>query len=266
MKSVAVLVAGILTALTLLGAAAPPVSPAPAQIRILSDIALPKALEWASDVRWASDKSVYLGASIAGTFEVSLEPAGPPPRELIAGRSKPGGFWSSHRIAASSQYLAAAGPALVVTWRGLNDPTRVEVPFDTIEGIDVQENRFAIVGARRDEKGNYGADGAIAWIGTLDKKLSDLRPILYDARGPGAPTMNRCGAASLGAVRFLPTSSLVVVPGVQPGVNLYDGSGKLVRTWDNAALGLDAGCDSLTDERARHIMGPAASRNAWLNQ
>ncbi|HEX4966026.1 MAG TPA: hypothetical protein VF173_34770 [Thermoanaerobaculia bacterium] len=259
----------LLVPLVLLGAAAPPAPappPAPAGIHILSDSTLPQAFEWATDVRWASDKSVYLGLSVDGTVEVGLDPAGSPPKEMIPGRSKPGGFWSSQRVAASSQYLAAAGPALVVTWRRLEDPTRVEVPFDTIQGIDVRDNRFAIVGAQRNEKGDFGADGAIAWIGTLDKKLADLRPLLYDVRGLGVPTMNRCGAAPIGAVRFLPDGSLVVVPGVQPGVNLYDRSGKLVRTWDDAAIGIDTGWGTLTDEQALHIMGPAAARNDWLNR
>jgi len=262
----------LLMGLGALGASAPPPAAKPAppsnppEIRILSEVTLPPAFEWASDVRWASDKSVYVGVSVDGTVEMSLDPAGPPPKEMIPGRSKLGGFWSSQRVAASASYLAAAGPALVVTWRRLEDPTRVEVPFDTIQAIDLQENRFAIVGGQRDEKGVFGADGAIAWMGTLDKKLSDLRPLLYDVRGAGVPTMNRCGSASLGAMRFLPDGSLVVVPGVQPGINLYDANGKLVHTWDTAALGIDADCGSLSDQQGHYFDGHFYERQVWLNQ
>jgi hypothetical protein len=271
MKSVAAVVVGILMALTMIGAGAPPVAPPPPPpaatgIRILSDTTLPKDFEWASDVRWAIDKSVYLGVSIAGTFEVSLDPAGPPPKEMIPGRSKPGGFRASVGVAASPQYLATACPGLGVTWRGLDNPTRTEEPFDTIQGIDVQENRFAIVGARRDEKGVFGADGAIAWMGTLDKKLADLQALLYDVRGPGVSTMSRCGGSGLGAVRFLPDGSLVVVPGVQPGVNLYDKTGKLVRTWDSSTLGIDADCGSLTEKEGWYLDGHAMERHGWLNK
>lgn len=245
----------------------PLASTPPPAIRVLSDVALPSALEWASSVRWASDKSVYLGVGITGTFEVSIDPEGPPPKEMIPGMAKLGGFRASKHIAASSQYLAAAGPALSVTWRRLADPAREEEPFDFIQGIDIQVNRLAILGGRRDEKGGYGTDGAIAWIGTLDKKLTDLRPVLYDIAGSGTPNMGRCGSLPVGVVRFLPEGSLVVVPGVQAGVNLYDGGGKLIRTWDTPALGIDAVCSGLTDDVLAHrIMGPAASRNIWLNQ
>ncbi len=246
----------------------PPIPATPAAIGVVSDIDLPPAFEWASDVRWASDNSVYLGVSVVGAFEISLDPAGPPPKEMIPGRSKPGGFWASQKLAASSSYLVAAGPALVLTWRRLEDPTREEEPFDNIQAIDLQGSRFAIVGGQRDKdgKGGYGSDGAIAWIGTLDKKLADLRPILYDVKGPGVPTMNRCGSAPLGAVRFLPDGSLVVIPGVQPGVNLYDASGKLVRTWDTPTLGVDTDCLGLTEEQWRYFWGHPQERQVWLNQ
>lgn len=237
-------------------------------IGVLSDVDLPPAFEWASDVSWASDKSVYLGVAVTGTFEVSLDPAGPPPKEMIPGRFKPGGFWASMQLAASSNYLVAAGPALVLTWRRIDNPAREEVPFDNIQAIDLQGSRFAIVGAQRDQdgKGGYGSDGAIAWVGTLDKKLGDLRPLLYDVRGPGVPTMNRCGSATLGAVRFLPDGSLVVIPGVQPGVNLYDADGRLVRTWDSPTLEIDTDCGALTDEQGHYFAGHYLERQFWLNQ
>jgi hypothetical protein len=267
MKKAAAAVVGILMALAMTGAGAPPASPpAAAGFRILTDVALPKAFEWASDVRWASDKSVYLAASIDGTFEVSLDPSRPTPKEMIPGRSKPGGFLASQRVAASSQFLVAAGPGLSLTWRRLDDPARVEEPFDIIKGIDVQENRLAVLGARRDEDGKFGTDGAIAWTGALERKHELLRPILYDVTGPGARTLSRCSAFPLGAVRFLPNGSLVVVPGVQPGVNLFDKSGKLVRTWDSSAVGIDADCQGLTDQQGWYLDGHALERQAWLNQ
>lgn len=246
-----------------------PASPATASaFGILSDITLPAAFEWASDVRWASDKSVYLGVGFVGTFEVSLDAGGPPPKEMIPGRSKPGGYWASQKIAGSSRFLAAAGPALSVTWRPIADPAREEEPFDFIQALDVQDNRLAILGARRSEDGlTYAPDGAIAWIGSLDKKLADLRPVLYDISGPGARNMGRCGSVPLGAVRFLPDGSLVVAAGVQAGVNQYDRDGKLIRTWDTPPLGIDAACGGMTDDvQAHRIVGRAASRNAWLNQ
>ena len=257
-----------LAALAALGtlATAQQAKPTPAGLRILSDTTLPQAFEWASDIRWASERSVYLAVAKDGTVEMSLDPQGPPPKEMIAGSSKPGGFWASHRVAVSSRYLVVAGPALSLTWRPLAEPTRTEMPFEGIQGIDARENRLAIVGLRRDEKGRIGADGAIAWLGSLDQKLADLTPLLYDAGGPGTPAMNRCVGAPLGAARFLPDGSLAVLPGTQPGVSLYDDKGKLVHTWDTGALGIDTDCVGLSEESARRLSAHAPERHAWMNQ
>jgi hypothetical protein len=207
-----------------------------------------------------------LGLGTNGTVEASIDPAGSAPEEMIAGRDKPGGLWASHRLAASSTYLVAAGPAFSVSWRKLSEPGLSSESFDLIQAIDAHDNRLAVVGARRDEKGRFAPEGAIAWIGSLDKRLADLRPVLYDAAGPGAPTMNRCGAAPLGSVRFLADGSLAVVPGVQPGVGLYNARGKLIHTWDTTSLGIDTDCASLSEEQARHLAASSKERQAWVNQ
>jgi hypothetical protein len=249
------------------GPSAPPAAPPPSPkaIKILSDAVLPvPAYEWASDVRWASDRRVYLALGIAGTVEVNVEPAGAAPRGMVPGRDKPGGSIASY-LGASSRYLVVAAPGRVLTWRPLQAPELSTFAFDAIQAVDVRENRLAVVGAQRDGA-RYAPDGAIAWIGSLDKQLADLKPILYDVGGPGAPTMDRCLAFSLAAARFLADGSLVVLPGVQPGVNLYDGTGKLLRTWDTASLGIDTDCSSLSYEQSRYLGAHGPDRRAWLNQ
>ena len=244
----------------------PSAAPAPSGLRILSDVALPPALVWASDVRWASERSVYVAAAREGTFEVSTDPSGPPTKELIPGAAKPGGFWGCHRIAASSHYLVAAGPALSLTWRRIDDPVRTDAAFEAIQAIDVHDGQLAVVGARRDSSGKFGPEGAIAWIGSLDKQLADLRPLLFDVAGAGVPTMNRCLGAELGATRFVADGSLLVLAGVQPGMSLYDRQGKLLRTWDTAAMGIDADCPSLSDAAGMRLARNAQERQLWLNQ
>lgn len=241
-------------------------SPGALELHFLSDTPLPQAFEWASDVAWASDRSLFLGLSSHGVVEVSLDAPGTPLQEVIPGRLKPGGFWAAVRIAASPEYLAASGPAVVLTWRPRKAPPREEMPFDTIEGIDVQGKKLAIVGGKRDEGGRYAPDGAIAWVGRLDKKLADLRPLLYDVKGPGAPMMGRCGGATGGGIRFLADGSIVVVPGVQPGIHLYSAAGKLLQTWDTGLLGIDATCEFASDIEAARVMGPSVKQTAWLNQ
>jgi len=56
------------------------------------------------------------------------------------------------------------------------------------------------------------------------------------------------------------------VPGVQPGVNLYDKSGRLVRTWDASSSGIDADCQGLTDQQGWYLDSHSLERQAWLNQ
>jgi hypothetical protein len=244
----------------------PSAAPAPGGLRILSDVALPPALAWASDVRWASERSVYLAVPMVGIVEVSVDPAGPPPREAIPGSSKPGGFRGCQRVAASSTYLVAAAPVFSLTWRRLDDPIRKEAAFEVIEAIDARENQLVVVGARRDGDGKFGADGAIAWIGSLDKQLADLRPLLFDVAGAGVPTMNRCLGTQLAATRFLADGSLLVLPGVQPGLSLYDRQGKLLRTWDTAAMGIDADCPGLSEAAGARLARNGRERQLWLNQ
>lgn len=240
-------------------------SPHPLALRILSDRELPPALWPAVDIRWASDSSIYLALTKSGTAEVSLEPLGGKVEKVILGAREPGGFWGSSRLGASADYLAVAGPAFSLTWRKRTDPLRSETAFDGIEDIDVGGKHLAVLGARRDEKGHFAPEGAVAWVGSLDHDLTDLRPILLDQRGVGAPNLNACGNFELGALRFLQDGTLLVIPGFQAGAHLYDAGGRLVRTWDTVALGLDNDCPNLTQEQVDQLRFPD-SRSAWLNQ
>lgn len=248
-----------------LSAQTPAAPSSPPALRILSDRELPPALSPAVDIRWASDSSIYLALTKSGTAEVSLEPLAGKVEKVIPGAREPGGFWGSSRLGASADFLAVAGPAFSLTWRKRTEPLRKEIAFDGIEDIDVGRRRLAVLGARRDDKGDVAPDGAIAWLGSLDKDLTDLRPVLRDQRGKGAPNLNACGNFELGAVRFLQDGTLLVIPGFQTGAHLYDAGGRLVRTWDTVALGLDNDCPGLTQEQVDQLRFPDP-RAAWLNQ
>lgn len=248
----------------ILPAATPPA--APPALRISSEITLPASLEKAKDVRWAGDNSVYLALATEGAVEINLNPKNLATKEMIPGSTKPGGFWGSEQLAASPRFLVAAGPALSLTWRRLDVPVRVEQDFEGIQAIDVREDRLAILGVRRDENRKVGTDGAIAWTASLGQQLEDVKPFLYDVTGPGAKAMRRCIVSHVGAMRFLADGSLAVVPGVQPGVHLYDPKGNLVRTWDTASLGIDTDCQSLSEQQATQLISKAPDRYVWLNQ
>jgi hypothetical protein len=233
---------------------------------VQSQTEIPADLHAAVDIRWASDKTVYLALSGAGVVEAPLMAGQTAAKEVIAGKRKVGGLFLAYHVAASNDYLAAAPPIYLVSWRRLNDPTRREEPFEYVQAIDVREHRLAILGVRSDEQRNFSPDGAIGWVGSLDNKLADLKPIAFSATGPGATAAMACSPMGLGALRFLADGSLLVIPGTQAGVTLLDPHGKPLRAWDTATLGIDTDCANVTPEQHRRMSTHISERLDWLNQ
>lgn len=257
------LLVAVLAGLSLSWLGAAPAPPPKAPFRILSDESLAR-LPWATDVRWADEASVYLALGKDGVVKVSTDPAKRNIQEVFPSQRLGGPFLPS-RLGKSREYIAAAGPAFEVTWKKLSEPTRFSEAFDVIEDMDLFDDRLVLLAARRDDKKGYAPEGALVWTGSLGKKLSDLRPVLYDAAGPGAPHLNACGSLEMGAVRFLADGSLLVAPGVQPGIHLYDPNTRLVRTWDTEFLGIDTDCGSLNESQINRLGAIPEERFAWLN-
>lgn len=255
-----------------LASANPGAKPAPARdlsLRILSDTELPNAFRYAVDVRWPKPDSVFLALKRSGVVEAGLSPAalkaGTIIRQLVPGEKSPGGFWISQHIGASPSYLLDAAPLFTVTWRTLANDLRRSESFEAIFDADVHGNRAAVLGVRRDAAGNFSPDGAIAWLGSLDRNLADLKVLLTDIGGPGAPNGNACGILLLGATRFLADGSLVVVPGIQPGLYRFSPQGKLVQTVDTVTLGIDSDCSSVSQEFGSLMRHEFPRRLAWVN-
>jgi hypothetical protein len=235
-------------------------------LKILSDQPLPPSLLSTVDVRWASDSSLYLAMLKQGVAEVSLDLKRPKIKELIPGGRIPGGFWLSTHLAASPSYLVAAAPVFGVTWRRLDRPDCFKGEFSSTEDIDVAGDRLLELGIRRGPKKEYAPDGGIAWIGSLAKGLSDLKPIVFDRTGPGAKVMDACAGFEIGGVRFLRDGTFVVVPGAQPGLHWFDAQGKLVRVVDTAPLGLDADCAALKWEQVLKLSASFPMQADWVNR
>jgi hypothetical protein len=233
-------------------------------LRIVLDRPMPPALVSALDVRWASDHSVYLSMLREGTVEASIDFDHLKVTPMIPKMREPEGSFSL-LLAASSEYLVTSGP-FWITWRSIASPTKAEDAFDSIHDLDVAGDRLLILAARRGEKGKFAPEGAIAWLGSLRRGLSDLRPVAYDATGPGAKNLGACSNFHIGGVRFLSDGSFLVVPGVQPGILHYSPEGKLIHTWDSALVGLDTDCASLTEEQVRRYAVDPNQKDAWLNQ
>jgi hypothetical protein len=233
-------------------------------LHILSDTLLGEPLKYAIDVRWASDHSVYLALKRSGVVEYNLDGKAPL-KQLIPGEKAAGGFWLAYHLAVSPRYLVAGAPLFAVTWRPLASGARKEEAFEGIDDLDVQGSRIAVAGVRRNSQGDFAPEGAIAWTGSLERDLADLKPLLFDARGSGAPNANACGLQFLGSIRFLADGSLVVVPGIQPGIYRFDPQGKLLQTLDTVALGIDTDCAGLSKELVSTMRRNVPRRMAWVN-
>lgn len=174
-------------------------------------------------------------------------------------------FWAADEMAIEREWMLVAGPVGGVAWIHLADHEIAgSAPFDVEWDLDVHEGRALIPGVRRTPRA-WAPDGGIAWFGSLQANLGDLRILHRAATGPGADKFNRCGSIDLTRGAFLQDGSMVVVPGVEDGVFQYSPLGRLERSWTSAQLGLDADC-SLSDAERHAFAENGRPRERWLNQ
>jgi hypothetical protein len=107
----------------------------------------------------------------------------------------------------------------------------------------------------------------VAWVGPASEHpAQDLKPLpLYDAGGAKSPGLVNCIELLLGAARFLRDGSVLVVPGFQPGAHLFSADGRLLRSWDTTALGLDV-MDCAPELRGAPALRPLATGSLRLSE
>lgn len=235
------------------------------RLRVVSTTQLQDPLSFALDIRWASDHEVFLAAGRGGVYRYDLASARS--ERVVAGEGSPAGFFFSNRVAASRAFLVTGA-----MFAGFSSMPNVKgaalspmVPFDVIVDLDIYDDTVAILGARRDERGRWAPEGAIVWTGSLRKQLRDLRPLHYSEAGSGAEPLNRCHFLDSGAVRFLRDGSLVVIPGVEPGMFVYERSGKLVHAWPSKELGFLDRC-GLGEDEFLTLAARSSLRWEWMNK
>lgn len=233
------------------------------------DAPLPAEMRWAQDVRWASAGEIFVTAGRAGVHRLQLRKPLQVMETVVGGETVRGGFFFSSRLAASDGTVLTASPFAGFAWKSTSGRQSTSVdgkhPFATIVDVDVHGKDVVVLGADRDARGQWAQEGAIVWRGSIASGGAELYPLHYSTAGTRAGSLNNCGPFEMGAVRFLPDGSFVVVPGFEPGVFLYDPSGRLKRTWATDRLGFEDRC-KLTREAGDEYAKNADLRDAWLNR
>lgn len=196
----------------------------------------------ARDVRWAGPSEVYVSTGKRGVVRTRVDSSthGTP---VMPGGDR-GGFSISGLVAVGQSHVAVASPMGAFGWMPLagNARTLGQKALLAVMDIDARGDSLAVLGADSGPVQGLARDGAIAWIGSLSKGMSDMRRLMKGRSNPGGKDMARCSILETGALRFMPDGSLIVVPGVEPGVYRYGPNGKLMQTWDTDPLGIVDDC------------------------
>jgi hypothetical protein len=223
----------------------------------------------AMDIRWASDGSVFLAWIKEGVTETALDGNFTRLRTLVA---DPGRWMRDFEILATSkEFVVASARFRTMTFRptasGESSPAAIaNLHAGIVEDLDLAGSKLLLLG---NPAWSASSVPSILWTGPLtEHPASDLKPLpLYDLGGAESPGLVNCDELLLGAVRFLPDGSFLVVPGFQPAAHHFSAGGRLLRTWDTQALGLDAlDCAHLSAEQHRLFGRSPSARFAFLNQ
>lgn len=233
-------------------------------LRIVSERVLPPPPTWVSDVRWAPNGDVFLASPYGGVYRLDVSGSKAAVKVIPRGSGK-GEFFLPVDLGVSADHLAVGAPVGGLAVKGLRRETWSEHGFAAVADLDVSGDRIAILGAQRGDDGAFAPDGTIGWIGSISSRLEPLRALVFSPKGRGARDMDSCALMDVSAARFLPDGSLILIPGVSPGIFLFGPDGKLRRTWQTEKVGIDAGCGLDDRQTLKMSMDPAA-RAAWVNQ
>jgi hypothetical protein len=249
-------------------------APGSASLRVVAEYDVPATPSVATSVRWASDHSVYLARLLHGVFEVALDNSLSQTHVILPdAKTMKVHFTTFSRLAVSSEYIAASSLVFDFAFRPVavaaqgNFPVRrlsMGIPY----AYDLSGDRLLLVG---DPDFGPQLSAGVVWLGSLNPySRKDLHPLLTDAAAGGrtkTPALINCQMVQLGAARFLPGGSFLVVPGFQSGVHLYNAAAQLVRTWQNEDLGFDApDCAGMSPQEEERYRAWPPAKFDFLNR
>jgi hypothetical protein len=268
-------VAGLAAACIVTGQAGTTPAQAPNALHILARYELPAGNTTPTDIRWASDDSVFVSRADDGVFEIALKDGeATKRRQVMPSRFELKPFSTFDRLAVSQHELIAAAIAFDFAWRPTEKQASGQVDiqtrsFGTAADIDAQGDKLAMLGLPHgDLDERFSADPGVLWVGSMSKGLTDFRSLLRDASGSEAAksSLLRCYPLDTGSVRFLADGSLLAVPGFQPGAYLFGADGHRLKAWTNQELGIDSGCEGVTQEQNKSFFDSPEARRAWYDR
>ncbi len=223
----------------------------------LAPLELPEEVANASDLRWSEDGVLLLGVDDHGVYswrvgadhaELFVTLAGSPLSAMGRNQnySRLGGF-SAGALAVSS---FADG-----VLRHEEGEFSYSKAVSLVGDVDRRHGRTAIVGVNRGEDGDW--EDRLAWLIRDDGTVRGLLPRRTESSHWSL-------AKYLGVVRVLSEERVLVIPGLEPGVFLYDGSGRLRDTLGTEAFFAESPW-RITPEQDRLLI-EKAWRAAWLSQ
>ena len=223
----------------------------------LRSVELPESVAWATDVRWFGEDVLLLGVLEGGVYSwrIGEDEA---QREVRL-------FGTAYRVPGRPDYgrLGGARSGSIAFGNGLfgvylHEPTGIRLLKDVelVGDIDGRGALNAAVGLSRTE--DRGWEHHVAWL--FDGPA--VRPLLPTQNDGLA--MALCYQADLSVIRFLSDDRLLVIPGAERGLFVYDRNGSLIDSLSSESFFADSGCE-LGDERSA-LMSGAPYRAAWLNR
>ena len=236
----------------------------------LERLDLPDDIARASDVRWLEDDEFLLGVIGRGLYSWSI---GDEAGQLRVALEEPEAetyeigdrtVVNSNRDERDYGRLAVSpdGMAFTDLFSGIHLATEDGVDsladLEHVGDLDRRGSLTAAVGlVRRDTDG--WADHA-AWL------IRDGEPA---ARGlmptrDGGHGLEWCNDAELSVIRFVSEDRLLVIPGAEPGVFVYDREGVFHDSLDAETFFAEDGCDVEVNQWGRSPLSDAYARADWL--
>ena len=226
----------------------------------LEPLRLPQEVGLASDVRWSSEDELLLGVTGSGVYAWQLGAQNANLQATLAGTelARLGRPQDYSRVGgASSGGVAFAGLLFGAYLQGEVGIQRLH-PAEFVLDLDRKGDLTVAVGLNRDHEGAW--ETRVAWfIRDGEPRPRGLLPSRGDSQG-----MERCALAELAVSRFISRDRIVIVPGAEQGVFVFDLEGELRDSLEASTFLADQECG--LESGQNHLLIDPAYRAAWLSR